>query len=412
MRNGIKEGLLRERRCSMRDVVIASACRTPIGDFLGALSSIPATDLGAMVIIEAIRRAGITNEDVDEVIMGNVLPHGLGQNPARQAMIKAGLPWEVGAITVNKVCGSGLKAVMLAAQAIQCNDADVVVAGGLESMNLCPYMLQKARTGYRMNNDMLVDCMVHDGLWDHVNDFHMGISAELISERYKVTREDTDAFTLNSYQRAWRTIKEGKFRAEIVPVEVPVRKGDPFIFDTDEIPFRKPETTAEELAKLRPAFKKDGIVTAGNASKISDGASALVLMSMKKAEALGCRPMVRVGAQGSAGIDMKYVLVAPIWSIPKVLAKDGLKPDDVDLHEINEAFSTSTVAVIKELDLDPEKVNVNGGAVALGHPIGASGARVLTTLIYAMKDRHARVGQASLCLGGGEAVTLVVYNEE
>lgn len=396
----------------MRDVVITSACRTPLGDFLGALSSIPGTDLGAMAINEAIRRSGITNDDVDEVIMGNVLPHGLGQNPARQTMIKAGLPWEVGAITVNKVCGSGLKAVMLAAQAIQCNDADVVVAGGLENMTLCPYMLQKARTGYRMNNEMLVDSMVHDGLWDHINDFHMGISAELISEKYKVTREDTDAFALNSYQRAWRTIKEGKFRAEIVPVEVPARKGDPFIFDTDEIPFRKPETTAEGLARLRPAFKNDGIVTAGNASKISDGASALVLMSMEKAVALGCRPMVRVGAQGSAGIDMKYVLVAPIWSIPKVLAKDGLKPEDVDLHEINEAFSTSTVAVIRELNIDPQKVNVHGGAVALGHPIGASGARVLTTLIYAMKNRRARVGQASLCLGGGEAVTLVVYNEE
>jgi len=396
----------------MREVVIVSACRTAVGDFAGSLSTVSATDLGVVVIKEAIKRAGIKNEDVDEVIMGSVLPHGLGQNPARQSMIRAGLPLEVGAITVNKVCGSGLKSVMLAAQAIQCNDADVIVAGGQENMNLCPYMLKKARTGYRMNNNKLIDAMVHDGLWDHVNDFHMGISAELIAEKYGISREDSDSFAINSYEKVWKAMDEGKFRDEIVPVEVPVRKGDPKIFDEDEISTRKPKPSMEGLARLRPAFKKDGLVTAGNASKISDGASALVVMSKEKAEELGCKPMVRVGAQGASGMDMKYVLVAPILSIPKVLAKDGLEIGDVDLHEINEAFSTSSVAVNRELGLDPERVNIHGGSVAIGHPIGASGSRILTTLIYAMKDKGAKVGQASLCLGGGEAVTLVVYNEE
>jgi len=396
----------------MRDVVIVSACRTAIGDFGGSLKTVSATDLGAKVIAEAISRAGIGKEDIDEVIMGSVLPHGLGQNPARQSMVRAGLPWEVGAFTVNKVCGSGLKAVMLGAQAIQCGDADVVVAGGQENMNLCPYMLKKARTGYRMNNDAIVDGMVHDGLWDHVNDFHMGMSAELVAEKYHVTREDMDAFALSSYEKAWDALEKNSFKEQIVPVEVPVRKGQPVVFEVDEIPLRKPKTTAEALARLRPAFKKDGMVTAGNASKISDGASALVLMARERAESLGCKPLVRVGAQGAAGIDMKYVLVAPIYSIPKVLAKDGLSVGDIDLHEINEAFSSSSVAINRELRIDPERVNVHGGAVALGHPIGASGARVLTTLIYAMKERGAGIGEATLCLGGGEAVTLVVYNEE
>lgn len=378
---------------------------------MGTLSGISATDLGALVIREAVKRAGIRNEDVDEVIMGCVLPHGLGQNPARQSMVRAGLPWDVGAITVNKVCGSGLKAVMLAAQAIQCGDADVVVAGGQENMNLCPYILEKVRTGYRMNNGAVMDGMVRDGLWDHVNDFHMGMSAELVAEKYGVMRQDMDDFALQSYQKAWKAVEEGKFKKEIVPVEVPVRKGDPKIFDTDEIPLKPPKTSAEALAKLKPAFKKEGAVTAGNASKISDGASALVVMAKERAAELGCKPLVRVGAQGAAGIDMKYVLVAPIYSIPKVLSKAGLKVKDVDLHEINEAFSSSSVAINRALDLDPEKVNVHGGSVALGHPIGASGARVLTTLIYAMKERGAGVGQVSLCLGGGEAVTLVLYNE-
>jgi len=395
----------------MRDVVIVSACRTAIGDFVGSLSTVSATDLGALAIREAVKRAGLKDEDVDEVIMGCVLPHGLGQNPARQSMVRAGLPWDVGAITVNKVCGSGLKAVMLAAQAVQCGDAEVIIAGGQENMNLCPYLLAKARTGYRMNNGQALDGMVQDGLWDHVNDFHMGMSAELVAEKYGISRDDMDTFALNSYEKVWKAMEDGKFKDEIVPVEVPVRRGDPKIFDTDEIPFRGGKTSREALGRLRPAFKKDGTVTAGNASKISDGAAALVVMSREKAESLGCKLLVRIGAQGAAGIDMKYVLAAPIFSIPKVLAKDGLKVTDVDLHEINEAFSSSSVAINRELDIDPEKVDIHGGSVALGHPIGASGARVLTTLIYAMKDRGAGVGQASLCLGGGESVTLVVYNE-
>ena len=344
--------------------------------------------------------------------MGSVLPHGLGQNPARQSMVRAGLPWEVGAITINKVCGSGLKAVMLAAQAIMCGDAEVVVAGGQENMNLCPYMLQKARTGYRMNNAACVDGMVHDGLWDHVNDFHMGMSAELVAEKYGVSREDMDSFAMSSYEKAWKAMETGKFKDEIVPVEIPLKKGETKKFQEDEIPMRKPKTSPEGLAGLRPAFQKDGKVTAGNASKISDGASALVVMSREKAKELGCSPLVRIGAQGASGIDMKYVLVAPILSIPKVLTKDGLDLKDIDIHEINEAFSSSSVAINRELGLDPEKVNIHGGAVALGHPIGASGARVLTTLIHAMKDRDLGIGQATLCLGGGEAVTLVVYNED
>ncbi|MFO7785402.1 MAG: acetyl-CoA C-acetyltransferase [Thermodesulfobacteriota bacterium] len=396
----------------MKDVVIVSACRTAVGDFSGTLSNVSATDLGALAINEALRRAGISGEDVDEVILGSVLPHGLGQNPARQSMVRAGLPYETGAITVNKVCGSGLKAVMLASQAIQCGDADVVVAGGQENMNLCPYLLPRARTGYRMNNDKVVDGMVHDGLWDHVNDFHMGVSSELVAEKYGVTREHADAFALESYKKSWKAMEEGKFKEEVFLVNVPRRKGDPIVFDRDEIPIREPRTSAEGLARLRPAFRKDGVTTAGNASKISDGASALVVMSREKARELGCRPLVRVGAQGASGLDMKYVLVAPILSIPKVLAKDGLSVKDVDLHEINEAFSTSSVAINRELGIDEEKVNVHGGSVAIGHPIGASGARVLTTLIYAMKDRGDSIGQASLCLGGGEAVTLVVYNED
>ncbi len=395
----------------MRDVVIVSAVRTAIGDFQGSLSTIPATDLGALVIREAINRAGIEDRDVDEVIMGCVLPHGLGQNPARQAMIKAGLPWEVGALTVNKVCGSGLKAVMVGIQAIRCGDADVVVAGGMENMNLCPYLLPNCRTGYRMNNSKVIDGMVHDGLWDHVNNFHMGMSAELVADKYGVTREDMDRFAYESYRRAWMAIESGGFEKEIIPVMVPQKKGEPKAFKEDEVALREPKTSLEALSRLSPAFKKDGRVTAGNASKISDGAACVVLMAKEKAQALGIRPLVRTGAQGSAGIDMKYVLVAPIYSIPKVLGKDKLTPKDVDLHEINEAFASSSVAIMRELDLDPQKVNVKGGAVALGHPIGASGARVLVTLIYAMKERGASIGQASLCLGGGEAVTLVVYNE-
>ena len=387
------------------EVFIVSGVRTALGSFNGSLSAFKATELGAMVITEAIRRAGLEKGQVDEVIMGNVLPAGLGQNPARQAMLKAGLPFEVGAITVNKVCGSGLKAVMLAAQAIALKDADVVVAGGLENMSQAPFYLEKIRTGYRMGNGVLIDSMDHDGLRDINNDILMGISAEYCAEKYGVSREEQDLFAYNSYQRALGARVEGKFKEEILPVSIPRKGQESLVFDQDEI---LRETGLEALTQLKPAFKKDGTVTAGNASKISDGAAALVLMSGSKVRELGVTPMARVGAQGASGLDPKYVLVAPLLSIPKVLKKAGLTYKDIDLQEVNEAFSSSTIAVIKELGLDPERVNVHGGSVALGHPIGASGARVLVTLLYAMKDRKAKRGMASLCLGGGEAVSLIV----
>jgi acetyl-CoA C-acetyltransferase len=392
----------------MREVVIVSAARTAVGGFQGALSNVSATDLGAYAIAEAIKRAGISTEDVDEVIMGNVLPCGLGQNPARQAVLKGGFPFDLEATTVNKVCGSGLKAVMMAAQAIMANDADVIVAGGMENMNLAPYFLEKARTGYRMGHGKLVDGMVHDGLWDHINDFHMGMSAELCAEKYEVTRKDQDEFALNSYTLALKAQREGAFDQEIFPVEIPQRKGPSITFATDEA---VRETSMEALAKLPPAFKKDGTATAGNASKISDGAAAVVVMAREKAQALNLEPMVRIGAQCSTGIDPKYVLVAPIYAIPKLLKKAGLSIDDIDLFEINEAFSASSVAINKTLGLDRAKVNIRGGAVALGHPIGASGARVLVTLLYAMKDTGAKRGVASLCLGGGEAVCLLIERD-
>jgi acetyl-CoA C-acetyltransferase len=393
------------KEATMREAVIVSAVRTPLGNFNGSLGAIGATKLGAFVIEEAVTRAGISKEDVNEVIMGMVLPCGYGQNPAKQAAVLANMPWEAEAITLNKVCGSGLKAVMLGAQAIQLGDADVVVAGGMENMTLAPYYLDKARAGYRMGDGKIYDHMVHDGLWDIVNDFHMGISNELCSERYNVTREDQDRYAAESYRRTLASIATGKFKDEIAPVSVPSRKGDPVLFSQDECPR---ETTYEALAKMRWAFKKDGVTTAGNASVISDGAAAVVVMAREKAEALGCRIMATVGAQASAGIDMKYVLVAPIWAIPKCLKKEGLSLNDVDLFEINEAFSGSTVAVMKELKLDPAKVNVNGGSVALGHPIGASGCRVLVTLLYEMVRQDKKVGLATLCLGGGEAVVLIV----
>ncbi len=389
----------------MREAVIVSAVRTPLGSFNGSLGSIGATKLGSLVIEEAVKRAGISKEDVNEVIMGMVLPCGYGQNPAKQAAVQANMPWEAEAITVNKVCGSGLKAVMLGAQAIQLGDADVVVAGGMENMTLAPYYLDKARAGYRMGDGKIYDHMVHDGLWDIVNDFHMGISNELCSERYNVTREDQDRYAAESYRRTLTSITSGRFKDEIVPVSVPSRKGEPVLFSQDEC---ARETTYEALAKMRWAFKKDGVTTAGNASVISDGAAAVVVMAREKAEALGCRIMATVGAQASAGIDMKYVLVAPIWAIPKCLKKEGLSLGDVDLFEVNEAFSGSTVAVMKELKLDPAKTNVNGGSVALGHPIGASGCRLLVTLLHEMVRQDKKVGLVSLCLGGGEAVALIV----
>jgi len=358
-----------------------------------------------MVIAEAVKRAGIAPAAVNEVIMGHVLPCGYGQNPAKQAAIKAGLPWEAECFTINKVCGSALKAVMLAAQAVQLGDAEVVVAGGMENMSMAPYYLEKARFGYRMGTGQIQDHMVHDGLWDIVNDFHMGISNELCSEKYGITREGQDRYAERSYRRALTAIAAGRFKDEIMPVPVPQRKGDPKIFVQDECPR---ETSLELLAKMPAAFKKGGLTTAGNASVISDGAAAVVVMSREKAQALGCTILATVGAQASYGIDMKYVLVAPIWAVPKCLEKEGLSIDKVDLFEINEAFSGSTCAVMQELDLDPEKTNVNGGSVALGHPIGASGCRVLVTLIHEMIRRDSQTGVASLCLGGGEAVAMVI----
>ncbi|HDS16164.1 MAG TPA: acetyl-CoA C-acetyltransferase [Proteobacteria bacterium] len=391
----------------VKDVVIVAPLRTAIGNFQGALSSLTATELGALVINGAIERAGLDKNLVDEVIMGNVVPIGLGQNPGRQAMIKAGLPMAGGAITVNKVCGSGLKAVMLAEQAIKAGDAEIIVAGGMESMSNIPYYMPGARGGLRMGNGQLVDCMVHDGLWDVVNDYHMGYTAELVSKKFSVTREAMDQYSIDSNAKALAAIENNLFADEILPVMIAQRKGDPYAFVTDEGPRA---TTLEALAKLRPAFDRNGIVTAGNASKISDGASCMLVMSAAKASELKLQPLARIVAQGAAGVPLEDVLVAPINSIPKVLQKAGLAINDIDLHEINEAFATSSVAIIKALGIDPARVNVNGGAVALGHPIGCSGARVLTTLIYALRRRQKRYGMASLCLGGAEAVSMVIEN--
>ncbi len=389
----------------MREAVIVSAVRTPLGSFSGALGNMGATTLGGMVIVEAVRRAGIDKEAVDECIMGQVLPCGSGQNPAKQAAHRGGMPWKTECLTVNKVCGSALKSVMLAAQAIQVGDADVVVAGGMESMSQAPYYLEKARFGYRMGPGQVQDHMFHDGLWDIVNDFHMGMSNEICSEKYNVSREDQDRFAAESYRRALAAIAEGRFKNEIMPVEIPQRRGEPKIFDTDEC---VKETPYEVLSKMKPAFKIDGVGTAGNASIISDGAAAVVVMSKEKAQELGCNIMATIGAQASYSIEMKYVLVAPIWAIPKCVQKQGIAIEDVDLFEINEAFSGTSMAIINELKLDPDKINVNGGAVALGHPIGASGCRVLVTLLNEMIRQDKKTGLATLCLGGGEAVALIV----
>ena len=391
----------------MREVIIAGACRTPVGAFQGALASLSALDLAKVVMNESLRRTGLTPEQVDELIMGCVLPAGLGQNPARQACLRAGWPVEIGCITVNKVCGSGLKSIMLAAQAVACGDAEVVVAGGMESMTNAPYLMLNQRGGYRMGNGKVVDSMVHDGLWDHINDFHMGVSAENVAERWQVSREDMDHFAADSYAKSYKADGEGRFESQKVPVPVPQRKGDPVMFEKDQ---GLRQSTFEQLAKLRPVFKKDGAVTAGNASSLNDGASCVVVMSAQAAQERGVTPQVRIRAQGAAGIDPKYVLAAPIYSIPKVCAKGGIDPKAVDLHEVNEAFASSSVAVQRALELDPARINIYGGALSLGHPIGASGARVLTTLIHAMKDRGAATGMASLCLGGGESVSLLVEN--
>ena len=390
----------------MKEVVIASACRTPIGKFQGGLASLPAPELGALAVREALRRAGVAPDAVEEVILGNVLQAGLGQNPARQAALAAGIPDSVGAFTVNKVCGSGLKSVMLAAQAIRAGDADLIVAGGMESMSNAPYLMPAARQGARLGHTQLIDSMVHDGLWDIHNDFHMGITAEKVVEKYEVSRQAQDEFAAESHRKAQAATEAGRFDEEKFAVEVPQRKADPISFTTDET--IRAGMTAESIAKLRPAFKKDGTVTAANASAINDGASALVVMSADKAKELGVKPMARITGYATGGMAPEWVMMAPEISIRKAAQKLDQKVTDFDLHEINEAFSAAACALTRVLDLDASKVNVNGGAVALGHPIGASGARILTTLLYAMRQRDARTGMASLCLGGGNAVSLTV----
>ena len=393
---------------ALDDVVIISGCRTPVGKFQGSLSAFTAPQLGAIVVREAVKRAGLDPQQVDECIMGNVVSAGLGQNPARQAAIYGGLSPEVGAMTINKVCGSGLKAVALAAQAIQTGNGSIVVAGGMESMTNTPYLLPQARQGYRLGNSTIVDSMVHDGLWDIYNDYHMGITGENVAEKYGITREEQDEFALNSHRKAVSAIQECRFKSQIVPVELPAKKkGAPVvIFDKDEGP--REDTTIEILRALKPAFKKDGTVTAGNAPGVNDGAAALMVTSAQTAKSLGKQPMVRIVAQATSGVEPKWVMMAPVGAVRKIWEKTGWKKDEVDLYELNEAFSVQALGVIRELGLDMNRVNVNGGAVALGHPIGASGARVLVTLIYEMIRRDLRRGIAALCLGGGNAVAMAV----
>jgi acetyl-CoA C-acetyltransferase len=390
----------------MKEIVIISAVRTAIGKFQGALKPLSATQLGSTVVKAAVERAGIAPEQVDEVIMGNVVSAGLGQNPARQAALRGGLLPDVAAMTINKVCGSGLKAVGLAAQAIQAGDSDIVVAGGMESMTNSPYLLPNARDGYRLGNGTIVDSMIHDGLWDAYEDIHMGITGEIVAEKYRVSRERQDEFAINSHRKAVAAIRAGRFRDEIVAVPIPQRKGDPILFDTDESP--RPDATIETLRALKPAFKKDGTVTAGNAPGVNDGAAALVVTSAERAAALGKKPIARVVGHAVSGIEPSLVMMAPVKAVRKLVGKIGWNLNDVDLIELNEAFSVQALAVIEQLELNPEKVNVNGGAVALGHPIGASGARILVTLLYEMNRRNARRGIAALCLGGGNAVALAV----
>jgi acetyl-CoA C-acetyltransferase len=390
------------------DVVIISGVRTPVGKFQGSLSDFSAPQLGAMVVREAVKRANVDPKQVDECIMGNVIQAGLGQNPARQAAIFGGLPPEVGAMTINKVCGSGLKAVALAAQAIQTGNSSVVVAGGMESMTNAPYLLPQARKGYRLGNGQLIDSMVHDGLWDIYNDYHMGITGENVAEKYGISREEQDEFAVNSHHKAVAAIKECRLKSQIVPVEIPAKKkgAAPAIFDKDESP--REDTTMEVLRSLKPAFKKDGTVTAGNAPGVNDGAAALVVASAAVAKQLDGKPMVRIVAQATSGIDPKWVMMAPVGAVRKIWEKTGWKKDDVDLYELNEAFSVQALGVMRELGLDPNRVNVNGGAVAIGHPIGASGARILVALIYEMIRRDIHRGIAALCLGGGNAVAMAV----
>ncbi len=386
----------------MEDVIIASAVRTAVGKFNGELRNFSAQRLGTVVVEEAIKRAGVEKKAVDEVLMGNVVSAGLGQNPARQVLIYAGLPENIGATTINKVCGSGLKAVMIGADAIKAGNAEIIVAGGMESMTLSPYLLEKARFGYRLMNGKLIDAMVNDGLWDVYNDFHMGMTGEIIAEKYGVSREEMDDFALHSHKKAIEAIKNGKFKAEIVPIE----KKDNKIFDTDEGP--RENTTLERLARLKPVFKKDGKVTAGNVSQISDGASALVIMSEKKAKELKIDPLATITDYTTSGCVPELVMKAPIPTVRKLFKKSGLNMGDIDLFEHNEAFASASVVVRRELNVPNEIFNVHGGAVALGHPIGCSGARVLTTLLYAMKDMRKKRGLATLCLGGGNAVAMIV----
>jgi acetyl-CoA C-acetyltransferase len=392
----------------MKEVVIVSAVRTAVGKFQGSLQSFSAPKLGALVVREAVRRAGVTPAQIDECIMGCVLQAGLGQAPARQAAILGGLPPEASALTVNQVCGSGLRAVSLATQAILTGDADIVVAGGMESMTNAPYLLPQARSGYRMGNSTIVDAMINDGLWDVYNNFHMGTAAEMVAEKYGITREQQDAFAAESHRRAAAATAGGRFRDEILPVEMPpAKKGEaPSIFNADEAV--RPGTTVEILARLKPAFKEGGTVTAGNAPGISDGAAAVVVTSADRARELGCTPLAFVRAQATSGRAPEWFSLAPIEAVRKALSKAGWPPDSVDLFELNEAFSVQALAVIRELGLDPARVNVNGGAVAIGHPIGASGAAILVKLLYAMAARGAKRGVASLCLGGGNAVALAV----
>ena len=389
-----------------KEAVIISAVRTPVGKLLGALKSLKATDLGAIVVREAVKRAGVKPEDVDEVIMGCVIQAGLGQNPARQAALRGGLPDTVSAVTVNKVCGSGLKAIMMAAQGVQLGDTEIVVAGGMESMSNAPYLIPKAREGYRLGHGTMLDSAIQDGLWCSFDDQHMGCTGEVVSERYHVSRAEQDEYALKSHRKASAAIKAGKFKEEIVPVEIPQKKGAAVIFDTDE-PVRE-DTSMESLAKLKPAFKEDGTVTAGNAPGLNDGASAVVVTSLERAKSLGREPMARIVAQATSGIEPKLVMMAPVVAIQRLLKKTGWSLNEVDLIELNEAFAVQAVAIISELNLDPERVNVNGGAVALGHAIGQSGSRILTTMLYEMKRRNARRALAALCLGGGNAVAMAV----
>ena len=392
---------------NLRQPVIVGAVRTPVGKFQGALSSFSATELGARVVAEVIHRAGIEPDTVDEVIMGNVVQAGLGQNPARQAALRGGLNPRAAAMTINKVCGSGLKAVALAAQSIMVGESGTVVAGGMESMSNCPYLLPGARGGYRIGDGKIIDSMIHDGLWDVYEDFHMGMTAELIAEKYKISRDEQDRFALQSHQRAVQAMNSCFVESQILPIDVPQKKGEPIVLRRDESP--RPDASLEALAKLRPAFKKDGTVTAGNAPGTNDGAAAVVVTSEDTATRFGKEPMARIVAQAVSGVEPKWVMMAPVEAVEKLLRKTGWDRDrDVDLYELNEAFAVQAIAVLRELRLDPAKINVNGGAVAIGHPIGASGARILVTLLYEMQRRGVHRGIAALCLGGGNAVALAV----